>query len=102
MTSVDQWAILKEHAAKAGPDALSLVERVGPKRAQTLFGDMSRRFSNGTAAAFYGHRVYDRWTLYELLEKELRRIDDEDMRRHRRQYDQDRFSFPSEPEGEPG
>ncbi len=40
--------------------------------------------------------------MYDLLQKELRRIDDEDMRRHRRQFDPDRFNFPSEPEGEPG
>ena len=99
MTSVDHWAILKQDAARFGPEALSLVERVGPGRAQTLFWDLSRRFANGTAAAFYGARVYDRWTLYEILENELRRIDDEDMERHRRQYDPDRFTFPSEQEG---
>jgi hypothetical protein len=98
MTTVDQWAILKEHAARAGQDALALVERVGPERAQYLFWDMARRFSNDTAAAFYGPRVYDRWTLYEILEQELRRIDDEDMGRHRRQYDPDRLNVPSEQE----
>jgi hypothetical protein len=98
MSSYDQWAILKEHAVLAGPDAAALVERVGQERVQTLFWDMSRRFSNGTAAEFYGHRVYDRWTLYELLEVELRRIDDADMRRHRRQYDSGRLNFPSEQE----
>jgi hypothetical protein len=99
MTSYDQWAILKEDAARIGPDALSLVERVGPERVRSLFWDMTRRFSNGTAAAFYGFRVYDRWTLYELLEQELRRIDDEDRGRHRRQQDPFRFNLPSEQEG---